>query len=108
MSRSRRNSGPYRAGIASTSGGSRGAELVEHGGEGFQALELPGGAQGDVHLVGAGVDIAGNAVDELLAGADEHTGSHDVGDAPELLAQRRLVDGEPHVDGAPDLGRVAA
>ena len=53
--------------------------------------------EGDVHLVGARFDVSGHAVDQLLAGPDEHTGPHDVGDAPELLDEGRLVDGQPNV-----------
>ena len=67
-----------------------------------------GAREGEVDLVGAGVDVLADAVDDLADAAAEHAGTDEVGDVAELPAQAVLVPRQADVDGARDLGRVAA
>jgi hypothetical protein len=78
------------------------------GAETFEQFDVERRAQGDVQLVGAGVDVLADAIEQLLVRAGEDPGTDEVCDRSELVPQVVLVRGDAEVDGAADLGRIAA
>jgi hypothetical protein len=62
--------------------------------EALQRVQVERGPDGEVDLVGTGIHVGADALDHLLVGPAEHAGSHELGDATELLAQAVVVPGQ--------------
>src|SRR5438270_13175925 len=74
----------------------------------LEALGLPRGPQGDVDLVGAGVDVAPDLVACLLVAARQGRIAEEVGQPVELDDEVLVLPRQGDVDRALDLGRVAS
>src|SRR6266568_8385798 len=77
-------------------------------GRSLQALGLPWGPEGDVHLIGAGLDVAADLVPRLFVAAGQGGVAEELGQAVELGDEVLVLPRERHVDGTADLRRVAA
>ena len=87
----------------------QGQDRPERGGEALERVGVERRPQGQVHLVGAGVDVLPDAVEHLLLGARQHARPHEVGQAAELLRGGSPPSRPgPTLTGDADLGRVAA
>src|SRR2546421_11488291 len=73
----------------------------------LEPVRLPWRPQGDVDLVGPGLDVLPDLVPRLLVAPGQRRGAEELGQAVELALEVLVPPGQSDVDGAADLVRVA-
>ena len=64
-----------------------GSAEAEGAREFLERVDVEGCSQSEIDLVGSGLDVLADAIDDLLIGSSEHTGPDSLGEKAELAAE---------------------